>query len=61
MRGFIHGVGLSFEETPFPTIFSEQVLMPLATVQIDSQIEYFASQLRDQLGEAKMDELKKQT
>jgi Xaa-Pro aminopeptidase len=29
LRGFIHGVGLSFEETPFPTIFPEQVLMPL--------------------------------
>ncbi len=29
LRGFIHGVGLSFEETPFPTIFPEDVLMPL--------------------------------
>jgi Xaa-Pro aminopeptidase len=29
LRGFIHGVGLSFEETPFPTIFPEEVLMPL--------------------------------
>jgi Xaa-Pro aminopeptidase len=29
LRGFIHGVGLSFEETPFPTIFPEEVLIPL--------------------------------
>jgi len=30
VRGFLHGVGLSFEETPFPTIFPEEVLHPLA-------------------------------
>jgi Xaa-Pro aminopeptidase len=29
LRGFLHGVGLSFEETPFPTIFPEDVLKPL--------------------------------
>ncbi|MGQ9683592.1 MAG: M24 family metallopeptidase [Anaerolineae bacterium] len=29
LRGFVHGVGLSFEETPFPTIFPEDVLAPL--------------------------------
>ena len=31
LRGFMHGVGLSFEETPFPTIFPEDVLAPLQT------------------------------
>ena len=30
IRGFMHGVGLGFEETPFPTIFPEDVLAPLA-------------------------------
>lgn len=29
LRGFIHGIGLGFEETPFPTIFPEDVLVPL--------------------------------
>lgn len=29
LRGFMHGVGLGFEETPFPTIFPEDVLAPL--------------------------------
>lgn len=29
IRGFMHGVGLNFEETPFPTIFPEDVLTPL--------------------------------
>lgn len=29
IRGFIHGIGLAFEEMPFPTIFPEDVLVPL--------------------------------
>ena len=29
IRGFIHGIGLSFEEFPFPTIFPEDILAPL--------------------------------
>ncbi len=29
VRGFMHGVGLGFEETPFPTIFPEDILAPL--------------------------------
>lgn len=29
VRGFIHGVGLSFEEYPFPTIFPEDILNPI--------------------------------
>jgi Xaa-Pro dipeptidase len=29
LRGFVHGVGLGFEETPFPTIFPEDVLAAL--------------------------------
>jgi Xaa-Pro aminopeptidase len=29
IRGFLHGIGLSFEEMPFPTIFPEDVLVPL--------------------------------
>ncbi len=29
IRGYLHGIGLAFEETPFPTIFPEDVLLPL--------------------------------
>ena len=29
IRGFVHGIGLAFEEMPFPTIFPEDVLVPL--------------------------------
>jgi len=29
VRGFLHGVGLGFEEAPFPTIFPEDILAPL--------------------------------
>jgi Xaa-Pro aminopeptidase len=29
VRGFAHGVGLGFEETPFPTIFPEDTVEPL--------------------------------
>jgi len=29
IRGFLHGIGLAFEEMPFPTIFPEDVLVPL--------------------------------
>lgn len=29
VRGFIHGIGLGFEETPFPTIFAEDVMEPI--------------------------------
>ncbi|HOQ97794.1 MAG TPA: Xaa-Pro peptidase family protein [Anaerolineae bacterium] len=31
LRGLMHGVGLGFEETPFPTIFPEDILLPLQT------------------------------
>ncbi len=26
IRGFVHGIGLAFEETPFPTIFPEDIM-----------------------------------
>lgn len=29
VRGFLHGIGLGFEETPFPTIFPEDIMEPL--------------------------------
>ena len=29
IRGFIHGIGLAFEEFPFPTIFPEDIMQPV--------------------------------
>jgi len=29
IRGFIHGIGVAFEEFPFPTIFPEDIMAPL--------------------------------
>jgi Xaa-Pro aminopeptidase len=31
VRGFVHGIGLAFEEFPFPTIFPEDIMEPLET------------------------------
>ena len=29
IRGFVHGIGLAFEEYPFPTIFPEDIMQPV--------------------------------
>ncbi len=31
VRGFVHGIGLAFEETPFPTIFPEDIMEPVSS------------------------------
>ncbi len=41
VRGFVHGVGLAFEETPFPTIFPEDIMeqvLPQMTLAVGQSI-----------------------